>query len=241
MKLVRACVVVLLLAGCSTQKSWVYVPNSYPAKTGQKTAVVLPFEDLRNDSNINHISMCLIPLVPFGYVTDHRPELDPVHIPSLAPNSSLLWATFKPTEDLAQGLASELRATGEYKNAYFGFASDHADLVFTAQVLSTDYDETLISYGLSIFGYIPSLLGLPEGTVDNDLALHLQCADRNGRVVFQRTYTADHYHRLFWVYDVANEFNYSEMAQQIYGRFVADLRSSGACAGTAVPSEHGAV
>ena len=59
----------LLTAGCSSQKSWVYAPSPFQDKEPlrSKKAVVQPFDDLRENLNSNLMMLYLIPLLPFGW------------------------------------------------------------------------------------------------------------------------------------------------------------------------------
>jgi len=56
-----AVVVVLLfsmfISGCASQKAWVYKPNTYSQSSvfSEKTAVITPFLDQRDDINKNRI------------------------------------------------------------------------------------------------------------------------------------------------------------------------------------------
>ena len=223
-------IAILLLTsvvGCSTQRAWVYRSNDYAANAGrpQKSVVVLPFHDSRDNANENRIAFYLIPLFPYGYADFKVPEGEQAHI------TSGLWTNYKPTEDFPKALAQELTATGRYKEASFSFRSDNADYVLKGDIVNTDYDGITLSYGLSVYGPLFWLIGLPAGTVDNDLTVKLSCTDgHTGAVLFERQYSADHFHDLFWVYDMPNDFNYPDMLRSVYGRFVSDLTSSGKCA-----------
>ena len=58
----------LFTCSCATQKSWVYSTNNYnyAPVLSNKSAVILPFKDRRENINKNMIMMYLIPLYP-GY------------------------------------------------------------------------------------------------------------------------------------------------------------------------------
>jgi hypothetical protein len=114
----------LFTIGCADQKAWVYRPNEYQQTrmnvAPQKVAVVLPFDDQREDTNHNRIPLCMIPLMPFGWADCSAPEGATAHV------TSGLWVNYKPTEDYEKALAQELTQTGQYKQAYFSFNNQGA-------------------------------------------------------------------------------------------------------------------
>ena len=217
----------LLVAGCSEQKAWVYHPNDYQqAKTNapQKVAVVLPFDDKREATNHNRLMLYLIPLMPYGWADYPAPEGATMHV------ASGLWVNYKPTEEFAKALAQELTDTGRYKEAHFSFGNDNADYVFKGQILNTDYHGTMISYGLCVYGPLFWLIGLPAGTVDNNLSISVACVDTHtNSTVFQKTYSAPPYHAMAWIYDMPNDFTYPDMLKDVYSQVTNDLVANGKC------------
>jgi hypothetical protein len=74
------------------------------------------------------------------------------------------------------------------------------------------------------------LIGLPAGSVDNDLSVRLACVDgHTGEMIYQQTYSAEHYHETFWIYAMPNDFNYPNMLKEIYGKFIGDLITNEKC------------
>ncbi len=215
------------IAACSEQKAWVYRVGEYqspPSQAQRKTVVILPFDDLRGDENHNRIGLSLIPLFPFGWVNYSAPEGAQIHV------TSGLWINYKPTEDFPKALAQELTSTGRYKDAYFNFRTDPAaDYVIKGQIINTDYYGEQFTYGLSVYGPLLWLLGLPAATVDNNLSIRLTCADKTGASVFSQTYTAPEYHEVGWIYALPSDFQYASMLGGLYGHFVKDLEGSDKC------------
>ncbi|HUY26046.1 MAG TPA: hypothetical protein VMV27_01385 [Candidatus Binataceae bacterium] len=216
-RLLVCALAVLLAAGCVTQTAWVYQSNHYPprAETGTKRAVVLPFEDRRNDINHDYSIIAMLPLVPYGRVVEHVP-----------PDMELL---VKPRDYFAKALAADLRATDRYRDAYFSSRIGKADYVFKGEILNTDYIIEILTYGLSMFAAAPWIVGLPASKITNDLSLRLGCSNPNGEILFQKTYAADPYEVYQWMYYVRPNINYPHMAAQIYRQFVADLIANGKC------------
>jgi hypothetical protein len=216
-RLLACALAILLAAGCSTQIGWVYEANSYPApkEAGTALAVVLPFEDRRENINEDRSAIALIPLVPYGRVIYHVP-----------PGMELF---IKPTEYFAKALADDLRASRRYKDAYFDSKVGDANFIFKGEILNTDFISEIYTYGLSAFCGFPWLLGLPVGKVTNDLSLKLACTDKSGDILFEKTYSADPYEKVIWLYYAQPNMNYPNMTREIYGEFLRDLATSGKC------------
>lgn len=210
-----------LTAGCASQKTWVYHPNSYPkgtTSTGKKV-VVPPFEDARENENHNLWGMYMIPAFPCGWQTYNTPEGVPMHI------TSAMWMNYKPTEDYAKALAEDLRKTGLFAEASFDYSKGNGDYIVSAKILNTRYKGYVISYGLSVYGPMLWLFGFPAGTVSNELTVELSLADpKTNKSLFSKTYTAAPYKKVSWIYVTANDFNYAEMLAEINKQFCTDIQ-----------------
>jgi len=211
-------------SGCASQKSWVYSPNTYDrtlssqTDVGEKTAAVLPFSDSREDVNKNRVLFYLVPLAPFGWADFEVPEGAAMHI------NSGLWVNYKPTEDYAKALAEELNSSGLFRQAYFDFRGGNSDYTIKGEIVSTEYKGKMITYGLSAFGPLLWLFGLPSSAISNDLTVTLTCiALTSNEVVISKTYNAPHYSKIGWIYALPSDFNYSSMLKDIYRDFVHDL------------------
>ncbi len=219
-RVILFCLIATVSTGCATQKSWVYKANqySYPTAKTKKTAVVLPFKDQRNNENVNHIALYLIPLAIYGSANFNAPEGSQMHI------NSGLWTNYKPTEDYAKALAEELQGTGFFKEAYFDFKTGNADYIIQGTIINTDYKGKLFSYGLSVYGPLLWFIGFPATTVENQLVVEISCTDAATRkVLLSRKYTATPVSRVSWIYKLNNDFNYPEMLKSTNRKFCDDL------------------
>lgn len=212
----------LLVSGCATQKAWVYSPNTYgdAPVISKKTAVVLPFTDSRENINENRILVYLIPLMPLGWANLNIPEGQQMHI------FSGLWTNYKPTEDYAKALAEEMGSAKIFEEAYFDFKKGNSDIIIRGKILNTRYEGTILSYGLSVYGPLLWLVGFPAGTASNQLSVEMNCVDaKSNEVIFSKIYTAAPYEEIGWIYAMPNDFNYSSMLKDLYGSFIADLKT----------------
>lgn len=183
---------------------------------------MLPFLDQRPNANKNRIAFYAVPVVPgFGWANYGAPEGAQVHV------FSGLWLNFNPKEDFPKALAQELSTANTFKESYFDFKKGDADYVISGQILSTKYHGSLISYGLSVYGPLLWFVGLPCGTVSNDLALRLTCAEQaTGKILVSRDYAAPPYRRVGWIYVMPNDFNYSELLQNVNQQFLKDIEQA---------------
>jgi len=221
-----SCLVVLLAvgAGCATQKGWVYSASTYPnqSQVSAKTAVVMPFTDTRSPNNKNLVPVYLVPILPaFGWCNYSTPETAPAHITTGA------WANYRPVDDYAKALAQELEAANLFKEAFYDTKKGESDFVIQGKILDTTYKGTIISYGLSVYGPMLWIFGLPAGTCSNELALQIDCVERaTNKTVFSKTYTADKYKKTFWIYNLANDFEYAALLKSVYKQAVEDIRKA---------------
>lgn len=214
-----------LLPGCSTQKSWVYAPDSFQQHPpiSQKHAIVKPFDDLRRNENSNKLFLYLIPLMPYGWADFSVPEGSQGHL------STGLWLNYKPVEDYAKALASELQNARIFAETHFSYGQNDADIVVQGKILNTDYSAKMISYGLSVYGPMLWYFGLPAGTVSNNLAIELSCIDLSAnKILFTKQYSVPAYEAWVFLYDLTNDFNYAEMLKNTYRQFMIDLKSHAA-------------
>lgn len=214
----------LLITACQpSQKAWVYAPNQFQDRQplSSKKAIVQPFEDLRQNDNSDYTLLYLIPLFPFGWQDLKVPEGTARHI------FSSLWTNYKPTEDFPKALASELQNARVFKEAHFDFGRGDADVIVNGKIIDTLYSGKLLSYGFSVYAALPWLIGLPAGTVSNDLSVELRCIDASSnRQIFAKTYKVPTYSKWGWIYVMPNDFNYPDMLKDIYKQFVNDLSAS---------------
>ncbi len=223
----KKCTVLMLLVsfcimGCASQKAWVYSPNynfSNQAPVIEKSAVILPYEDARTNTNKNYVLMYLIPLMPCGWQNLSVPEGQAMHI------FSGLWTNYKPSEDYPKALAQELNNARLFKEAYFDFKKGNSDFIIKGKILTTQYSGKMITYGLSVYGPLLWFVGFPAGTVKNELSVELSVLEaQSNDVIFSKKYAAPQYSRLGWLYVMPNGFNYPKMLKDIYKQFVEDMK-----------------
>jgi hypothetical protein len=214
--------VIFMFFGCATQRSWVYRPNQtaplgVAAKT-DKTIATLPFADARENENVNHVLLYMVPLALYGSQNFSVPEGAQMHI------TSGLWINYKPTEDFAKALALELQGTGLFKEAYFDFKAGNASYTVQGSIKNTDYNGKMFSYCLSVYGPLLWFVGFPCATVTNSLEIELACVDMStNTAILKKTYRAEPVSNTSWIYHMQNDFNYPDMLQKIYIDFCKDL------------------
>ncbi len=178
-------------AGCGTTAKFIYPADSkrlthFSDRPGyDKVVAVTPFEDMRGDSNeAGTVFLYLIPLMPYGFVEYERPEAARMF-------NSINEFDFDASEDLAKATAYSIRKSGLFSDAFFthGGDKDKADFLLEGKMLSTTYQGTVWTYGLSVFGPLLWFIGLPAGTSYNEMILALQLTDRaTGRLIWEKNY-----------------------------------------------------
>ncbi len=213
------------MVGCAPSKTWVYKPEPFqdvPALSAKK-AIVLPFEDMRENLNSNEYFACLVPLLPFGWQEYNVPEAERMHM------TSSIWRNYEPTEDFAKALATELRNARMFKDAQFGYQASDADIVLRGKIISTMYSSMVFSYGLGIYGQSLWLVGFPLGTYSNELVVELSLVDaKSNGVLFSKSYQAPEQGAVLWIYVAVSDFNYAEMLKSVNQAFIADLKAQSA-------------
>jgi len=179
-----------LLSGCSMQRTFTYpmepisVVNPDPPDV---SIAVLPADDLRRTENRAATwFLYMVPLMPFGWADYERPE------------AAALFLTInrfdsKVTEDVAKAIAQHLKRAGVAENVFFDFGSgaQNADYILETEIRNARYTGRLWSYGLSVFGPILWIFGLPIGQSDFELAMDLRLKNTEGEVIWSDTLNGD--------------------------------------------------
>ena len=162
---------VTLLSGCV--ETFNYKVDSESAKIKatpfSSSIVVKNFADERTimANDTNNTWLAALPLVPLGWGNFSRPEKGLYFFGTTSLN-------FKPSIDLAKATADSMKHSGLFENVYYAdeFTNfKNANYILTGIIYSTNYNEKIISYGLSVGSPILWILGLPSGTTTNQLKL----------------------------------------------------------------------
>ncbi|MBI3359324.1 MAG: hypothetical protein HY201_04660 [Nitrospirae bacterium] len=214
----------LFLSGCSSERSWRYSVDSYPTDRHpllSKRVAVPPFRDLRPDKNENTFLLAILPLVPFGWVDYSTPELEYQKLATLP-----VWQ-FKFAEDFAKAAAEELDASNLFKEAFFTSSASAGDLVLRGDIKSTRYWGKVFSYGFSINAPGLWFLGLPQGTIHNELEVEFTLVDQaNGVLLWNKSYKMAYHKSPFWIYKIPSDFDYDNMFKAMMRDVVKSLEST---------------
>jgi len=167
---------------------------------------VVPFKDLRGKENSSWRATRLkffIPLVPYVPSEYERPGIAVGYV-------SYLTYHFRPTEDLAKSVVAELEANDLFEAVLLSTSGDppNVDFYLTGEIHDTTYSSKMISYGLSIFGPLLWLAGLPAGTVQNSLSLDLTLSTAaDGEAVWSHRINGDWSKLIGPYYNVYAEFD----------------------------------
>jgi curli biogenesis system outer membrane secretion channel CsgG len=210
----------LIMAGCSTQRAWTYKtePPVTAAPMINKSVAVSPLSNGRENVNKNMVAMYLIPLMPFGWQDLETPEGVEEHM------TSGRWK-FRPGEDVAKAIAEELNNSGIFKEAFFTPRSSEGDLFLRGEIKSTNYNGKMITYCLSFFGPALWLIGLPSSHVENVLALSLQLVDSKTYEVLWAGSYEKRDGNTSWIYVSQADFLYDRLLKEIMKEVIPSLKN----------------
>jgi hypothetical protein len=196
----------MLLTNCTRERIWTYSADPYSRRPPllDKTVVVLPLTDAREDTNKEMLFMWFVPLVPFGWTTLDTPEQASTHVASLA------WS-FDPEEDMAIAIAQELKNARIFKEVSFSRKATDGDLVLRGVIKSTFYSGEKYSYGLSVLAFPMWLIGFPYGTARNELHITLTLEDPGTKEVLWKHDSRRRKNSTSWIYTFKPDFLYEDL------------------------------
>lgn len=212
----------LLEIGCSSARTWTYqvAPFTDRQRSIEKSLAVPPLNDLRRPENDNKVALYFIPLMPFGWQDLEQPEGVNRHI------ASGLWQ-FKPTEDIAKALASEIHNHNIFRESFFTFRESDADYVLRGSLTSTNYSGKMYTYGLSVEGPLLWFIGFPAGSLTNRLAFKLELVERqSNKHIWEQDYSFEYDAGVFWLYSMPEDFYYDKALKQLVPKILADLEAA---------------
>ena len=175
-------VFVLACAGCGTTAKFTYPPNEcahYTARDSHTSRVaVLMAPDARPADNTNLFWLSFIPVVPIGTASYARPEAARQFV-------SIAEYEMDASKDVALAVADEFKRSRLFPNAFFSYGGDVAGAYVCELTLRKfEYDGTAITYGLSVYGSLLWMLGLPAGTSTCDVEAEMALRDPGGAAVW---------------------------------------------------------
>lgn len=187
--------------------------NSHNANKGinnkqfiHKTVNILPFKNEVTEKNDNKTMLGFIPFMPYGWQS-----LEKVDMP------------------LEKSLGSELMSFNVFRNIVYSENKSDTDYYIQGHLLSSHWEQKMLTYCLSVYGSIFWFLGAPSFIITNDLSIRLELVDnKTKKQVMSKIYTAPKYTHLEWFYTIwfmnsEDMFNYDNMLREVYGKFVEDL------------------
>jgi hypothetical protein len=209
--------------GCASNAGWQYTPGRELQASSRLpiSLAIERFEDKRETENSRYFWACMIPLVPYCTADYHRPDTANGFLTAGAYN-------FRPSEDLAQAAASDIRNAGMFRDV---FVTDHnadpgATLVLRGAINNTDWNGTMYSYLLGPYGSIPWLFALPVGSVSNTLNVRLELAEAStGRVLWTTDINQGYEQTEGLYYNFGTDFGYSQMFREGMAAAVTSMKA----------------
>lgn len=210
---------ITLCSACGSQRVWMYHTETkiLSAPISNNSVAVPPFMDERINENKNRIAFYAIPLFPFGWQTMYTPEGVQMH------TNSGLWL-FEPNEDFAQAVATELENSSIFKEVFFTNRASEGELSLIGTIKSTKYSGKIYSYGLSVYGPLLWLFGLPATSTSNDLVLNLKLQDNKTKNILWEANYSKSIGKTSWIYYLKADFNYDKMLKEIMKEAIPSLK-----------------
>lgn len=192
-RLILCCLILMgsiTLNGCSTHLAFTYPLEPIRVVESSPPAVkiaVLPANDMRGHKNKSAtLYLYLIPLMPYGWVTHERPE---------AASMFLTIRRFEAdmVEDISKAVAQHFQKAGFARTVFFDYGGlvDQSDYSLEIDLIDTRYRGTTYTYGLSVYGPLLWVFGLPAGRSRIQLGLDLRLKDPRGVVVSEHRIRAE--------------------------------------------------
>jgi hypothetical protein len=164
---------VLISCGCAATKKFEYPNAILPRVTDMplaNTVNIAKVEDERgNHYKYKTIMLYFIPLWPYGYLTDSRPEFNAAFF-------SLNGYDFQPERDLTRAMHISLRYSNLFRQVtdYTYTDAVNAEFVLRATLLKSEYKGTVLSYGISVAAPALWMLGAPVGIAENSIKIKFE-------------------------------------------------------------------
>ena len=209
--------ITFLLSGCSSVQSWKYTsePKLYKKADVNLSVVVPSLRDERINENGAKASawLALIPLVPYS-------TLNEFNVPESSP-----FLQFKPIEDFSKAITEELNNASIFNGVYFSDRSKDADLILVETLKESKLKQSWTWYGLSLPGDLLWVFGAPVGWTNNDITIEYKLMDKNYKIYFEKTYTANvEFYNRYWT-NPHEIFRFEEAFKKIAMELVFDLRN----------------
>lgn len=210
------CLIVLCLklTACANHV-WEYEPEAIHKYPPIKKAV-LTVQTLTDERSTSHFMewsapLALLPFVPYSKtrVVNH-------------PDKSFVGFAGNPAEKLAEAVADELGAHSLFSNVIYNNPISKSNYVLSGTLKKFRIKSYWSFYGASLVGIALWYLGAPAEKIYNDVCIEFTLSDNNGKVYFQKEYTASS-SRLLGFYYNQNKLQFEEPVKQINLQLVNDL------------------
>jgi hypothetical protein len=139
-------------------------------------------------------------------------------------NSAPVWI-FKPTEDFAKASAEELQSSGLFKEVFYSQRESDGELLFRGRIDSTNYIGSVRSYGLSVYGPLLWIFGLPTGRIENEVVVRLSLVDHANNTLWSGNYKRNYKVNNAFIYSLPSDFQYDILYKSIMMEAIHDLES----------------
>ena len=219
----------LCLGGCA-ELHCLYRPALRQARDPVVDAalVVPPLIDRRESDNTRAGLFWLVPLVPFGWMDYSVPEehWDLNSQYNMYSKLNVGWPCWssralRPTNWFAYAIASEIDAARIFRTVHLN-PRESGDYRLVGELRSVRYRAKVLSYGLSSAALFLWFVGVPCGTVDNELEIRLVLTRAGSEAPLWEHTIHGETGRVAWFY-ADNDFLYDELVREAMPAALASL------------------
>ncbi len=199
----------ITISGCITGR-FTYPGNNVALKRmynephHQKSVVVVPVSEGRKiGNNFSESFRYLIPLTFKASFTYYRPE-------SANAYNTIENFEFTPNIDITKAVHATLEHSNLFQTVRYAhsYNENDYDYVLEGQILSTKYTGDIYPYGLSVFGPLLWLFGIPAGASHNELSIQMTMKKISSQ-------------EIIWQYTFTNNFSIRQGLYHNYGKDVS--------------------
>lgn len=204
--------ILLLVLFCQMPKNSSYYSPSgkiYDSKFQDKTILILPFEDKRENEKKQAVGL---PLIPFYF-------FETIHFTKKGSSLRLV-----DSDKLQYALKNQMRYSklfGESFQAY-NKKNETYDYYIHAKIHSLNFKRTFTLYGLSIFGIYLYFLGLPALYDDFDMNLEFCLYDKNENLILIKNYHSITFH-VENLYSKSFDRKLESILSKNFNRFIEEI------------------
>lgn len=199
-----------ICAGCGAtldSSRYAYIPGQRVSNDIQPlpaSVAITYLEDARKKERNENVELIYLPFMPYARSHYGQPEAE----------DKFAIKDLQPSRDFAHALMQEMKQNNLFKDIWLvkPGESRKADFIVTGRINKASVDTAITSYGMSLFGIVPWVFGLPEGRIYNNLDVHYEMRRACDNTLVWKCHVKGEWNRIFgFYYNYSNDEPYTGM------------------------------